>query len=389
MRILLAHNYYKRPGGEDTVVANELALLAARGHEVKLFSDNNERISGPWKVLQTAWQISFSPTSRDAMRRVIADFSPDIVHVHNFFPLLTPSIYDPCRQQRIPVIQTLHNFRFLCAGAMLMRAGRPCEDCIGGSAYRALLHGCYQDSRLASLPVAHMIETHRRNKTWSTKIDRFIALTEFAKSRFVKAAVPPDMIAVKPNFTEDRAQVAGPREGALFVGRLSAEKGIHTMLRAWTGLDVPLCVAGDGPLAGDVHGAGIPALTALGAIPPDSVSSEMARAAFLVMPSEWYETFGLVIIEAFCQGLPVIASRLGAMAEIVENGVTGLLFTPGDASDLVAKVRWAAAHPDEMRQMGLNARRKYEKEYTPDANYRVLMDIYRQAIKGNHALYTG
>ena len=310
----------------------------------------------------------------------ITAFGPDVVHVHNFFPLLTPAIYDACRDAGVPVVQTLHNYRTICAGAMLMRSGRPCEDCIGSSPYRAVLHGCYWDSRPASLAVARMVAMHRRRGTWETKVDRFIALTEFAKNRFVKAGFPADRIVVKPNFVEDRTVGEAARGGALFVGRLSPEKGINTLLRAWDGLDAPLRIAGDGPLLDSLSGADMTNVSVLGRTKPEAVSGEMARAEFLVMPSEWYETFGLVIVEAFCQGLPVIASRLGAMAEIIEDGVTGLHFTPGDAANLAAKVRWAASHPDEMRRMGANARRVYEKKYTPEANYRQLMAIYAAAM---------
>ena len=385
MRVLLAHNYYQQPGGEDVVVENEQALLSAHGHKVQLCMDSNDRIAGPWAAAKAAWRAPYSPEARAGMAALLAERAPDVVHVHNFFPLLTPSIYDACRDARVPVVQTLHNFRTICAGALLMRGGRPCEDCIGGSPYRGALHGCYRGSRPASLAVARMIATHRRRRTWHTKVDRFIALTEFSRSRFVKAGFPGGRIAVKPNFVEDRAQEAGPREGALFVGRLSPEKGVHTMLLAWDGLDVTLRIAGDGPLLDTARDAGMPNVDVPGRTAPEAVATEMARAAFLVFPSEWYEGFPMTLVEAFCRGLPVIASRLGSMAEIVEDGVTGLHFTPGDAADLAAKVRWAASHAEDMRRMGANARRVYEEKYTPETNYRQLMAIYEQAIESNRS----
>ncbi len=378
MKVWLAHNYYRQSGGEDVVVANEQALLSAYGHKVQLVKDSNDRITGPWAAVKAAWQAPYSREARAGMAALIAERAPDVVHVHNFFPLMTPSIYDACRDAGVPVVQTLHNYRTICAGALLMRGGRPCEDCIGGSPWLGALHGCYRNSRPASLAVARLIATHRRRRTWHTKVDRFVALTEFSKSRFVKAGFPGERIAVKPNFVEDRAQEAGMREGALFVGRLSPEKGVRTLLLAWDGIDVPLRIAGDGPLLDATCG---PNIVVLGRTAPEAVATEMARAAFLVMPSESYETFGLVIVEAFCQGLPVIASRLGSMAEIVEDGVTGLHFTPGDAADLAAKVRWAADHPEDMRRMGANARRVYEEKYTPEENYKQLIAIYEQAIE--------
>lgn len=383
MRVVQAHNYYQQPGGEDSVVAAEHSMLFDAGHEIYQFNVSNNEIVGPWKVLKTALQAPYSPVAGAKMSAILLEFQPDLVHVHNFFPLLTPAIYDACRTLDVPVIQTLHNYRIVCAGALLMRNGRPCEDCVSGSPYNAVMHGCYRNSPPASWAVARMVDTHRRRRTWEAKVDRLIALTEFAKSRFVNAGIPSDRIAVKPNFVVDRqvSETGVPRLGALFVGRLSPEKGLSTLLQAWISSDVPLRIVGDGPLLEWARTMALPDAEVLGRLGENAIVSEMGRAEFLVMPSEWYEGFPMVLAEAFCQGLPVITSRLGSMAEIVEDGVTGLHFTPGDAVDLAVKVRWAAEHPEEMRQMGLNARRVYEQKYTPETNYRQLIAIYEAAIE--------
>ncbi len=384
MRVLQAHNYYTQLGGEDVIVAKEQSLLAGRGHETRLLSVSNHSVVGRWAKARAAWRAPYSREGRAAMEAEIADFEPDLVHVHNFFPLLTPAIYDACRAAGVPVVQSLHNYRTICAGGLLMRDGKPCEDCIGGSPYQAVLHGCYRDSRLASLAVARLVARHQRLRTWHTKVDRFIASTsEFAKGRFIAAGLPEEKIVVKPNFIEDKKIDGVPREGALFVGRLSMEKGLHTLLRAWKGIEVSLRIVGDGPLLASMRDTAMANVDILGRVEPDAVAAEMARAAFLVFPSEWYEGFPVTLVEAFCQGLPVIASRLGAMVEIIEDGHTGLHFTPGDAADLAAKVRWAESHPEEMRRMGANARRDYEEKFTPEANYPQLMAIYEQAIENN------
>ncbi len=383
VRVLLAHNFYQQAGGEDAVVENERALLASHGHEVRLCCVSNDGIDGAWRTLQVAWRAPYSHEGRERVERAIADFAPHLVHVHNFFPLLTPSVYDACRQARVPVVQTLHNYRAICAAALLMRNGRPCQDCVGGSSYPAVLHRCYRNSRLGSLAVARMVDVHRRRGTWRTKVDRFIALTEFAKGKFVEAGFPAQRISVKPNFVAERrgnAAGGGARRGALFVGRLSPEKGIDTLLEAWRSLDVPLRVIGDGPLLEGLRNAALPNVSSLGRMAPDAVAAEMERAQFLVLPSLCYENFPLTIAEAFCRGLPVIASRLGALEEIVEEGVTGLHFAPGEAGGLAAKVRWAAEHPEEMRRMGLSARRVYERRYSAEVNYRLLSAIYREAF---------
>ena len=385
--ILLIHNTYQQAGGEDAVVTREAALLRENGHEVRLHSVSNDTIRGPWRKAITAWRTPYSRWGRRQVTRSINETGPDIVHAHNFFPLLSPSVYDACRDAGVAVVQTLHNYRTICAGALLMRDGKLCEDCIKGTPYQAVSHGCYRDSRLGSLAVARMIDIHRRQGTWAKKVDRFIALSEFSKGKFVEGGLPSEKIAVKPNFVEaTRAKTLSnaDRKGALFVGRLSHEKGIETLLRAWEFLDVPLRIVGDGPFMDKVRGQSSRGIVVLGNKEPKQVNEEMARAAFLVMPSVCYENFPLTLAEAFAQGLPVIASRLGATAEIVEDKVTGLHFNPGDAEDLVRKVRWASEHPEDMLHMGRNARRNYEKKYTPEINYRQLMAIYAEAIDENH-----
>jgi glycosyltransferase involved in cell wall biosynthesis len=383
MRILIVHNSYQQPGGEDAVVANEHALLDQHGHETRLWTVNNDGITGAWAKIAVAVRASYSRPARDLVAQVVADFAPAVVHIHNFFPLLSPSVYDACRAGGVAVVQTLHNYRLICPGAYLLRDGHVCEDCVGASPYRAAIHGCYRGSRMGSLAVARMDDLHRRRGTWSHKVDRFIAMSIFAKSKFVAAGFPPDRIAVKPNFAPcRRAAQSAPRAGALYVGRLSAEKGVATLLRAWETLEVPLRVVGDGPLRETVERSADSKVAALGWMAPDAVAVEMARAAFLVLPSVWPEAgFPMVTIEALSQALPVIASRIPTVEEIVRDGENGLLFTAGDAADLVSKVDWASRHPEEMRRMGLSARRIYEERYSPSVNLGQLTNIYEAAVE--------
>ncbi len=387
MRVLLVHNEYIQPGGEDVVATAEGSLLENHGHEVRRFIVSNRSLDRLSDKLLTAWQAPYSGRSRRRMDAHIAEFNPDVVHVHNFFPILTPSIYDACNEAAVPVVQTLHNYRLVCPQALLLRNGKPCEKCVSGSLYHAVLYGCYRGSRLASLVPARMVSINRRRGTWRGKVTRFIALTNFAKEKFVQGGLPADKIAVKPNFVADpaakRETGAVRREGALFVGRLNAEKGIATLLRAWRDLAIPLRIIGDGPLADTIRHCDDQAVKGLGQKARPEVIKEMRRAAFLIMPSECYESFPLVIAEAFATALPVITSRLGSMGEIIDDGVTGLHFQPGDPADLAAKVRWAVEHPLDMRRMGENARRIYEDRYTPEVNYRQLMAIYDEAAQGS------
>jgi glycosyltransferase involved in cell wall biosynthesis len=384
MKILFVHNRYQHAGGEDSVLDAEMSLMSKNGHAVTLSLQENDAITSFSSKLKAFLDVAYSNTYKQWMSREINKHKPDIVHVHNFFPLLTPSIYDACVEKNLPVIQTLHNYRTMCPGALLMRDGKICELCIKGSAYQSVLHGCYRDSIVGTFAVARMVENHRAKGTWDTKVNRFIALTEFARNKFIEAGFPEEKIRVKSNFSDNpplsNADENFKRNGALFVGRLSQEKGLGTLIDAWSDLDIPLKVAGTGPLESELTHLKNSAVIALGMLDQNSVRKEMSIAAFLVMPSEWYEGFPMVLVEAFSQGLPVVASRLGGMAEIVEDGITGLHFEAGNAKDLAEKVQWMYDHPEECKQMGLNARKVFEQKYTADKNYEILMDIYQEAI---------
>ena len=387
MRILLVHNEYVNKGGEDVVLANEAELLKSHGHEVTLATVSNKSIHGAVGQLRTALFTASSPFGARWMRERLAETRPDVVHVHNFFPLLSPSIYGVCNDRAVPVVQTLHNYRTLCSNAMLLRDDHPCELCVTGSPYQGVRYGCYRNP-VASLPLAHMIARHRSEGTWQRRVDRFIALTKFARSRFLAAGFPAEKVVAKPNFVADPGEPATPAgqgESVLFVGRLAPEKGIATMMRAWEGLEVPLAVAGDGPLRPLVEASASPFVKALGWKSGPEVAAEMGRCRFMVMPSEWYEGFPMTLVEAFSMGRPVLVSRLGSMAEVIEDGVTGLHVNPGDPADLAAKVRWAYDHPEAIAEMGRNARAVYLDRYTAERNYAMLIDVYEQARRERKA----
>lgn len=384
MRVLVVHNRYRMAGGEDVAVEAEIGLLREHGHDVQTWIVSNTDLD--WRgLMQIAVRPAHSIASRRRMAALLADLRPDVVHVHNFFPILTPSIFDACAERHVSVVQSLHNYRLLCPKATMFRDGDACELCLSGSPFHAVRFGCYRASRLQSLAVARLIAAHRRRATWRTKIARFVALTEFARARFIEGGLPGERIAVKPNFADDPVSSGGgpdsERDGsALYVGRLSDEKGVRPLMDAWRALSVPLRIVGDGPLMEHVKRAAGPAVAALGAQPKERVQEEMSRASFLVVPSLAYEGFPMTLAEAFACGLPAIVTRHGAMKEIVEDGVTGLHIDPDDPADLAAKVVWASEHPDRMSEMGQAARRIYEEKYTPAVNYRKLLAIYNSAV---------
>ena len=391
MRILVFHNWYQQPGGEDNVVRTEMALLADHGHVVELVDADNRSIATWLSKVQTAGSVAHSPSAQRHVAEELARVQPDIVHVHNYFPLLTPAILDACSEAGVPVVHTLHNFRLLCPGANLLRDGRVCELCITGETANAVRYRCYRDSYAGSAAVAWMVGLHRYLHTFERQIDRFIALTDFAKSVFVKAGFPADLIDVKSDATLDPVALFGAPMGslpddspALYLGRLSPEKGVHALLRAWRDVPASLRVAGAGLLEPVVQAAAHDPrerVTYLGQLSPEASHEELTRARFLVMPSRCYEGFGIVIIEAFAHSVPVLASRLGSMAELVDDGVTGLLFEPGNAKDLARKATWLFEHPEEARRMGTAARQVFEERYTLERNYDRLMVIYAEATE--------
>lgn len=379
LRILLAHNAYQQRGGEDAVVEDELALLLSRGHVVETYFRHNDEIKGASRI-KTAAQTTWSFRTRDDVTARILDFKPDLIHVHNTFPLISPAIYWVADRLAVPVVQTLHNFRLLCPQAMFLREGRVCEDCLDSVPWRGVVRGCYRGSKAQSAVLTSMITVHRAMGTWRNKVTRYIALNEFSRRKFIAGGLPAERLVVKPNFVDFAAPADVTRDGFLFVGRLSAEKGVDVLVAAARQLiNTSIRIAGSGPEAGLLEG--VAGIHALGAISGEAVRGEMSRAMALVLPSICYENFPRTLAEAFGCGLPVIASRIGALAVLVEDGVTGLLFEPGNAQDLADKMAWAQQHPQQMAQMGRNARTLYEAEFTAERNYQQLIAIYHDAIR--------
>lgn len=378
LRVLFVHNAYQHRGGEDSVVAEEIALLEAHGHQVETYSRHNDdiaRLSSLAVAHQTLWS---SRTMRDATD-IFARFQPDVIHVHNTFPLISPSLYWAADRAGVPVVQTLHNFRLMCLNALFLREGHVCEDCMGNAPWRGVVRGCYRGSRAASGVLSGMLMLHRGLGTYQNKVTRYIALNGFCRDKFVEGGLPAERMVVKPNFVDFDAPVSSKREGLLFVGRLSVEKGVATLAEAMKLLPgTDLRVAGDGPEAALLDG--VPGVCRLGSLPGESVRVEMSNAAALVVPSICYENFPRTIAEAFACGLPVIASRIGALADIVRDGVTGLLFEPANPHDLADKLAWAQSHPDELAVMGQTARAQYETEFSAEVNYQRLIAIYDEAI---------
>lgn len=386
MRILCLHNYYQQPGGEDQVFAAESALLTEKGHHVVRYIKENNQIASMGRFSLTQVTLWNSAVYRE-LRALIRQERPQVVHLHNTFPLISPSAYYAAKAAGLPVVQTLHNYRLLCPNALFFRDGHVCEECRSRVVpWPSVLHACYRASWVTSSGVAVMITLHRLLRTWTRNVDTYIALTNFARRKFIAGGIPADKVVVKPNFLHpDPGAEEEKGKFALFVGRLSVEKGIGTLLRAWTQVrNVPLRIVGDGPLMNQTQHFcrehRLDNVHILGRQSHEGVLELIKQARLLIFPSECYESFPTVIIESFACGTPVVASRVGAASEIVEDGRTGIHFTAGSSTDLAAKVEWSWNHLETVEEMGQRARQEFEQRYTAVQNYHALMRIYRSAM---------
>lgn len=390
MKILLAHNQYQQAGGEDQSVLAEIAMLESFGHEVVQYRVHNDAIKHMGS-LSVATRTIWNRTSYREIRELIQAHRPEIAHFNNTFPLISPAAYYAARKEGVPVIQTLRNFRLICPDAYFLRDQKLCESCLGRMfAWPAIVHGCYRKNRKASAVVATMLATHRLLRTWKNAVDVYIALTEFGRKTFIRGGLPEQKIVVKPNFVyPDPGPDTGLGNYAIFIGRLSEEKGIRTLLDAWRLLDkdINLKIVGSGPLEAVVQEAvkRDGRIEWTGQQSPSEVARLVGSAAFLVFPSLWYEGMPRTIIEAFAKGTPVIASQLGAMHEMITHDENGVHFEPGNATALATLVEQLWRDPTRRLRMRSAARAAYVKHYSFETNHQTLMAIYRQALNTKQA----
>jgi glycosyltransferase involved in cell wall biosynthesis len=384
--VLVLHARYRQRAGEDAAVDAEIELLRARGHRVEVLLAENESIQDDTLGgrLRAAAEAVWSMRAAHRVRQMVHATQPQIVHVHNTFPVLSPSIYRALSGWDGGVVQSIHNYRFACPSANFFRDGRSCHDCLGKPfAWPGIVHRCYRRSSAASAVSAATIASRRVSRAWA-RVDRFVAPSTTVASMLGAAGIAHERVRVKPNFLLRDPGVGRPGGAYLFAGRLAIEKGVDTLLAAWTMLVDPpeLRIAGAGPLEQLVRDAAsrVPALTYLGELTPDEVRREMARASALVFPSRWPEPFGLSIIEAFAAGIPVLAARIGAPAELVEDSRTGRLFEPSNAAALTAVVEMDRGQPGKLAEMGAAARQRFVERYTSDANYAAIRTIYEGVL---------
>jgi len=387
LKVLLIHNYYQQSGGEDQVVQNEIDMLRNKGHIVELFKMSNDKLNNlnilekMGLFINTIWSVS----SYKSVLNKINTFNPDIVHFHNFFPLISPSAYYACKKKGKAVVQTLHNYRLVCPAATFLRDGNICEKCLEEGLGNAIKYKCYRNSSTQTATIVSMLQLNKSFKTWTNKVDKYICLTNFAKEKMSEGGIPKDKIIVKPNFIESKHQLNLNRENyILFVGRISEEKGLEVLLSSWMKLtnkrDMKLIIIGDGPEKNILEEKyKDDTVVFKGKKSSEEVLSYMKRAKFLVMPSIWYEGFPMTIVEAYSVGTPVIASNIGSLKEIVKDDVSGYQFINRDIEDLT-DVLDKAINNKNIDRLIINSHHEYKTKYSKEINYNFLSNIYTNLI---------
>jgi len=400
MDVLVVHNRYAsaQPSGENKVVDQEVALLRSAGHRVEVFERRSDDIAARSLPSKAALPllVPWNPAVRRELATRLRAGRPDVVHIHNVFPLLSPAVLAACADAGVPAVATLHNYTQICPPGTLQRDGRPCTECVGAAPLPAVRHGCYRGSRLATVPLAVSLSANRRR--WWTGVERFLCISAAQRDVLVRAGMPAERLAVKHNFVpEPGVRRTGSGEHLLYLGRLAEAKGVRLLMAAWDelaaagGVGVPLVIAGTGPLEDEVTAwaAGRDDVRYAGLYDTDRCRRAIARAVAVVAPSTWLEAFGLVAVEAMAAGVPVVAAGHGAFTELVEDGGTGLLHRPGDAASLASRIRRITSEGDRNREMGRAARRRYERGFSPAVGLERLLEEYRTAIAGRSALARG
>jgi glycosyltransferase involved in cell wall biosynthesis len=406
LHIVMIHDRYQYVGGEDVSTDADVELLREYGHQVTLIEVHNDIIKGfsqfqKLKLFaETAWNFKVYREMRSQFQKL----KPDLVHVQNFFPLFSPSVHAAARSLNIPTVQHLHNFRLGCLNGYLLKDGKICEACVGRNPWRGIIYGCYRKSAIASIAVWAMVTVNRWRYTWTQDVNAFITPSHFAAQKLIEIGIPCDRLHVKPyvinppnnlNNTESQdveIKTIYPEViNFLFVGRLSPEKGVITLLKAWAELnrtDWQLTIVGEGDekpnLQRFVNDLDLTNVQFLGYLPPSQITTIMKTATAIVVPSQWYETFGRVVVEAFACEKPVLASDLGALSELITPELNGFLIPSDRPIDLLSawieKLYWCGTNPEAMRDIGKNAYQTYQELYIRSTNYQQLMEIYNSVL---------
>ena len=395
MKIFLVHNFYgsTAPSGENTAFVSEASLLRNRGHSIVEFTRHSDELlhQGLYGTVRGALGTVWNPLSLRKLKSALREIKPEIVHVHNTFPILSPSVLYATSDLDIPTVMTLHNYRIGCSAATALRKDEPCTLCLDKkSVLPALRYGCYRDSRIATLPVSLMIALHRAKNTWKKNIDAFITLTEFQREKMIQFGIPEASLFVKPQFLENPPEPLPwqRRESkAVFIGRLYPAKGIHILIDSWKKWGksaAPLEIIGDGPMRNELMNAAgkseaASSISFLGNLSHAEAMRRLSSAKLLILPSLCFEGFPMVVQEAYAYGVPIAASNIGSLPYLIPENRSGTLFVPGNAESLLASVQPLLADDKQLRLLGAQAKQEFDSKYTAGKNYDILMSIYASA----------
>ena len=384
MKILQIHNEYKYRGGEDIVVEEEKKILLKNNCKVfQLIKKNINEITSIYKIINIVKNLNYSIISKNEVLDNLDRIKPDLVHIHNTFPLWSYSVIDACNEKKIPVVMTLHNFRMICANGTFYRNNQVCEKCLQSSVFNSVKYGCYQNSKLKSIPVSLMINNSNKGLSIVNKLNKIIVLSEFAKKKFLEANFPKNKIVIKPNFIFDKIKCKKniSKSGFLYASRLSEEKGILDLIKAFKKFNFDLNVCGDGPLKSKLENE--TKIKYLGFLSKKKLLNVLMKTKFLIFPSKCFENFPTIFLQAFALNVLVIAPKLGSMSTIIKDKHNGVLFKANDVDDMIKKIKWVMSNDDKCNQIIKNAKKDLKKKYTESINYKILMDIYEKTIKEN------
>ena len=393
MRILLVHNRYRSgaPSGENRVVDQEGDALEALGHDVIRFGRSSDEI-GQWSVTKKAALPARTIWSREAygdLKAALREHRTDVVHVHNTFPLVSASVLYACRDAHIPVVATIHNYKLACANGSFFRNGAVCHDCTRGLAARAVLHGCYRESRVATMPRVLDMAVHRR--AWTSLVSAYVFISASERDLLRGVDLAPDRVFVRHNLIPWRSRPQSAQSSnVVYAGRLDEAKGVRVLMAGWDRYlsqanepGLSLVIVGGGPLWDEVAAwaSARASVEMTGTVSADRCAALISRARAVLLPSAWEETFGLVAVEAMAAGVPPVAAGHGSFTELITPGVDGVLFSPGDPAALALAITDVERNPEQYEAYGDQARKTYEQRFDPQRSVEELLEIYRFAIK--------
>jgi glycosyltransferase involved in cell wall biosynthesis len=382
MKVLQVHNFYQQGSGEDTQMRQEAALMRFNGWEVLQYFVSNDAIDNlnSMQKIELGIGVFWSHKHYKAIRRLLRSERPNICHVHNFFPLISPSVFAACKSSRVPVVATIHNYRLMCANGLFLRNDMACEDCLSKTMFNGIKHACYRNSKSLTAIAAAAFEAHHALNSWNRNVTRFIALTSFMKEKLVQKGIESEKIYIKPNFIQSgNLPIRTQGEHLLFVGRLDRVKGADMIKNiAESRPNIIIRVLGEGVLKDSFHG--LPNVKLLGQQPHEKVLEEISQCRAVVLPTRFYEGMPLSVIEAFACGKPVITTNHGALPEMVTPEITGWLFEPNNLEDLLRCVDQATSQNFDAASFEMACLDAYQTNYSVSENFDLLSSIYQSAI---------